>query len=126
MNYHEELLGRIAGAISGEVRCDRKTRRRILKDLKMACIEAADGDDCDLGFFYEVYRVLATKSRGWGLVRSSGFRARVNQIVRQYGISSVMFALMGLRAFLETRRQRPTVGLLAPADTTAEISEGLD
>ena len=38
MNYHDELLARIAGAISGEVRCDRKTRRRILKDLKTAAL----------------------------------------------------------------------------------------
>ena len=123
MSYYEDLLGKVEGVISGEVRCDRKTRRRILKDLKEACIEAADGDDCNMEFFYSVYRVLAIRSRGWGLVRSSGFRARVNQVVRQYGISSVMFALMGLRAFLETRRQQPTTGLPSPTDTTTEILE---
>lgn len=108
MRYQDELLERIEKVISGEVRCDRRARRQIARDLKEACIKAADGsDECDLEFFYEVYKILATKSRGWVLVRSSGFRARVNQIVRQYGVSSAVFALMGLKAFLETRRQGP-------------------
>lgn len=106
---YDELLQEIKKIISGEVRCDRKTRRQIIRDLKEACIEAADGgDDCNLEFFYGIYKIMAIKSRGWDLVKSSGFRARVNQIVRQYGVSSAVFALMGLRAFLETRRHKAT------------------
>lgn len=122
MNYHDELLGKIGGIISGEIRCDRKTRRQITKDLKVACIEAADGGgECNLGFFYEAYKALATKSRGWDLVRSSGFRARANQIIRQYGVSSAVFALVGLGAFLETRRHRSVL-----AERVIEASENIN
>lgn len=120
MNY-DELLTRVEGVISGDLRCDRRARRQIVRDLKDACIEAADGGhDCNLDFFYRVYGILATKSRGWSLVKSSGFRARVNQTVRQYGVGSAVFVLIGLGAFLEARRQGASIeaGVDAPEATS--------
>lgn len=103
MGYQKDLLVSIQELIAGHSRCSRRDRGEILGRLELVCVEARQRGDLD--FFLEIRAVVATPSKNWlAWLKTSRFRAGVNDVVRRYGLGVFTVALMQLEAVLAARQ----------------------